>query len=85
MYGFGSHFEKRLRERFGWNMDELKVQSRGKKLESFRCPQELERTYKGFGEIIRNNETTIFILKELDILMIKVGFELKTCYRMYGN
>ena len=85
MYGYGSHFEKRLRERFGWDWDELKVKSRGLKMESFKTSHKLENRFKGFGEKIRNNETTIFIVEQLDILIVRVGLEWKTCYRMYGN
>ena len=82
MYGYGLHFEKRLRERFGWDWDDLKEKSRGLKTESFRSSEELEKKYQ-LGSLIRNNETTIFIVEQLNILMIKVGLEWKTCYQLY--
>ena len=82
MYGFGLHFEKRLRERFGWDWDDLKQKSRGLKLESFNSSEDLEKSYH-LGSLIRNNNTTIFIVKQLNILMIKVGLEWKTCYPLY--
>ena len=41
--------------------------------------------YSGLGNTIRDNQTSIFIVKELNLLMIKVGLEWKTCYRLYGN
>ena len=85
MYGYGVHFEKRLEERFGWDWDMLKEKSRGLKLESFRNSNELEKKYSGLGNTIRDNQTSIFIVKELNLLMIKVGLEWKTCYRLYGN
>lgn len=83
MYGYGSHFEKRLEERFGWDWDLLKEESRGLKLEVFKTSKELEDKYSGLGQVIRNNETSIFIVGELNILMIRVGFEWKTCYQVY--
>jgi hypothetical protein len=83
MYGYGEHFEKRLRERFGWDWDELIEQQRGKTLDVFRTSEELERKYVGFGEKIRNNETKIFIVEQLNFLGIKVGLEWKTCYHLY--
>ena len=83
MYGWGSHFEKRLRERFGWDWDDLIEKQRGKKMDVFSTSEELERKYKGFGEKIRNNETKILIVEQLNILMIKVGLEWKTCYPLY--
>lgn len=83
MYYGGEHFEKRLRERFGWDWDELIENQKGKPLEVFRTSEELEKKYSGFGEKIRNNETTILIVEQLNILMIKVGLEWKTCYQLY--
>ncbi|TLP73242.1 hypothetical protein [Maribacter sp. ACAM166] len=83
MYGYGSHFDKRLEERFGWDWKLLLEESRGLKYEMFKTSKELEDKYSGFGQIIRNNETSIHIVRELNILMIRVGFEWKTCYRVY--
>lgn len=83
MYGYGIHFEKRLRERFGLEWSELRINSRGKKMECFKTSEELERTYMGFGNLIRNNETKIYIVEQLNILMIRVGLEWKTCYELY--
>lgn len=82
MYYGGEHFEKRLKERFGWDWDELKEQQRGKKLESFKSPEELEKKYH-LGSLIRTTNTTIFIIEQLNILMIRVGLEWKTCYSLY--
>ena len=83
MYGYGSHFEKRLKERFGWEWSELGVKSRGMKMECFKTSEELERKYMGFGNLIRNNETKIYIVEGLNILMIRIGLEWKTCYELY--
>ena len=83
MYGYGEHFEKRLRERFGWSQEELIENSRGLVTETFKTSEELESKYMGFGEKIRNDETKIYIVKQLNILMIKVGLEWKTCYHLY--
>jgi len=82
MYGYGLHFEKRLRERFGWDWDDLKEKSRGLKLETFKCSEKLQESYQ-LGSLIRDNNTTIHIIEKLNILMIRVGLEWKTCYSLY--
>jgi hypothetical protein len=85
MYGYGGHFEKRLRQRFDWDWDMLKEKSKGLVMETFRNSIDLDNKYSGLGQTIRMEHTTIYIVEQLNILMIRVGLEWKTCYRLYGN
>ena len=80
-----NHFEKRLRERFQWDWDDLKVNSREFKMETFKCPKKLNERFQGLGDLMRSERTKFRIIEGLNIVMIQVGLEFKTCYRLSGN
>ena len=79
------HFEKRLKERFLWDIKTLREKSREFKMETFTCPKKLNERYQGMGQLIREEYTKIRIIEDLNFVLIQVGFELKTCYRLWGN
>ena len=80
-----NHFEKRLKERFLWDIKTLRENSKGLRMETFKCSKKLNEKYKGLGELMRDNKTTFRIIEDMNLVMVQVGISFVTCYRLWGN
>ncbi len=80
-----THFEKRLKERFLWDIKTLREKSKGLKMESFKCSKKLNEKYNGLGELFREEQTTFRIIEDMNLVMVQVGFSFVTCFRLFGN
>ncbi len=80
------HFEKRLKERFGYDYDTLWMDVKNKQddmIKLFKNSEELEWFPHLKDKFIKHPNSMLILIESINICMVSDGKVLKTCYEIY--